>query len=302
MSKPSWTASPPPASAPPRTDRASYGPAVGRLAQVLGVTLMGWQSLVVDRALQHDEDGRPAYRQVSLPTPRQVGKSTLILVAALHRMLAQPGAWLSYTTASRLAGRRKMLHVWWPLIARCALGDRFRVHRGMGSEAIECVNGSMLLLLSSDEASGHGDTLDGAFLDEAWSLSEDAEAAVRPAMSTRPAAQLWVMSTAGTAKSAYWRSKIDAGREAAAAGVTDGTCFIEWSAAGVEDPTDPATWSSFHPALDRTHDAATMAADLAADTTPNKSEWKRAWCNLWPDESDDGWNVISLADWKRATV
>jgi hypothetical protein len=44
-----------------------------------------------------------------------------------------------------------------------------------------------------------------------------------------------------------------------------------------------------------------MAADLAADTTPNKSEWKRAWCNLWPDESELGWNVISLADWKRAT-
>jgi phage terminase large subunit-like protein len=240
------TGSPPPACAPPRTDRASYGPAVADVAGLLGVRLMGWQQLVLDCALEH-EDGRPAYREVDLSVPRQCGKSTLVLVVALWRMLAQPGAWLSYTTASRLSGRRKMLHVWWPMIARSPLADRFQPRRGMGSEALECVNGSMLLLLSSDEASGHGDTLDGAFLDEAWSLGEDAEAAVRPTMSTRPAAQLWVMSTAGTAKSAYWRSKVDAGR--AAAGVTDGTCcFIEWSAAGLEDPTDPATWPGFHPA------------------------------------------------------
>jgi phage terminase large subunit-like protein len=261
---------------------------------------MGWQRLVLDRALEH-EGGRPVFREIDLSVPRQCGKSMLVLVVALWRMLAQPGAWLSYTTASRLAGRRKMLHVWWPLIARSPLADRFRPLRGMGSEAIECTNGSMLLLLSSDEASGHGDTLDGSFLDEAWSLTEDAEAAVRPAMSTRAAAMLWVMSTAGTAKSAYWRAKVDAGR--AAEGATDGgVCFIEWSAAGVEDPTDPATWPGFHPALGRTHNVETMAADLAADVSPNKSEWKRAWCNLWPDESEQGWNIISLDDWKRATA
>jgi phage terminase large subunit-like protein len=295
MSKPSWTGSPPPASAPPRTDRPTYGPAVAEVAGLLGVRLMGWQQLVLDVALEH-EDGRPTCREVNLSVPRQCGKSTLVLVIALWRMLAQPGAWLSYTTASRLSGRRKMLHVWWPMIARSPLADRFRPIKGMGSEALECVNGSMLLLLSSDQASGHGDTLDGAFLDEAWSLNEDAEAAVRPTMSTRPAAQLWVMSTAGTSKSAYWRAKVDAGRAG-----PGGACFVEWSAAGVEDPTDPATWPRFHPALDRTHDTATMAADLAADTTPNKSEWKRAWCNLWPDETEEGWNVISLADWKRAT-
>lgn len=271
------------------------------VARLLGITPMGWQQLVLDRALEHDDGGVPAYREVNLSTMRQVGKSSLILMVAVHRMLAQPGAWLSYTTASRLSGRRKMLSVWWPAIQRSKLADRFRPVRGMGSEALECVNGSMLLLLSSDQASGHGESLDGSFLDEAWSLNEDAEAAVRPTMSTRPAAQLWVMSTAGTAKSAYWRAKVDAGRAAAAEGVTGGACFIEWSAAGVEDPLDPGTWPGFHPALGRTHDAATMAADLAADATPSKAEWKRAWCNLWPDETEEGWNVISLDDWKRAT-
>ena len=44
--------------------------------------------------------------------------------------------------------------------------------KGTGSEALECSNGSTLLLLSGDEASGHGDSLDMSVLDEAWSLTE----------------------------------------------------------------------------------------------------------------------------------
>jgi phage terminase large subunit-like protein len=300
MSSGSWIESPHPSSATPRTRRRSFAPAVAEVAGLLGVELMGWQRLTLDRAMEH-KGGRPAYREVNLSTPRQVGKSTLFLLVALHRMLASPGSWVTYTTASRLAGRRKLLRTWWPLIASSPLRDRFRPTKGTGSESLECSNGSTLLLLSGDEASGHGDSIDLGIVDEAWSLTDAAEAGVRPAMSARPAAQLWVTSTAGGAKSSFWRAKVDAGRASVEAGVTEGTCFVEWSAAGVEDPTDPVTWPGFHPALGRTHDTTTMAADLAADTTPNKAEWKRAWANLWPDESESGWNVISLADWKRAT-
>src|SRR3546814_9545062 len=46
---------------------------------------------------------------------------------------------------------------------------------------------STLILLSGDEASGHGDSLDCSFLDEAWSLTEASEQAVRPAQAARPA-------------------------------------------------------------------------------------------------------------------
>jgi hypothetical protein len=80
-----------------------------------------------------------------------------------------------------------------------------------GQESIEHENGSVLYVLSGDEASGHGDTLHLAVLDEAWSLTLDAEQGVRPAMSTT-GGQLWVVSTPGTRKSAYWREKVDAGR------------------------------------------------------------------------------------------
>lgn len=89
------------------------------------------------------------------------------------------------------------MKVWWPLIQRSPLRDRFTVTKGTGSETLECANGSVLVLLSGDESSGHGDTIDTTFLDEAWSLTEAAEQAVRPAMAARANGQLWVPALTG---------------------------------------------------------------------------------------------------------
>ncbi|MGH8835718.1 MAG: hypothetical protein ACRDWG_12115 [Actinomycetes bacterium] len=269
-------------------------------ARMLGIDFMGWQRLAADRGMEHDA-GHLAYREIDLSIDRQAGKSSLFLAVIVHRMLWRPGSWLTYTSASRLAARRKLLKVWWPIIRRSKLRDMFRVTRGTGSESLECVNDSTLYLLSGDEASGHGDTLDASFLDEGWSLTEAAEQAVRPAQATRPDAQLWVASTAGTARSTYWRSKVDAGRLSAGLGVTDsGLCFVEWAAAAGVDVTDPGTWPGYMPALGRTIDPATVAADLA--TMPLR-EWRRAFCNMWDDEADDGgWQVIPRDVWQASRL
>jgi phage terminase large subunit-like protein len=299
MSRTIWHESPPPTSATPRTDRATFGGDVAETARMLGVPFMGWQSLAADRGMEH-EGGRLAYREVDLSIDRQAGKSTLVLAVAVRRMLAAPNRWLTYTSASRLAARRKLLRVWWPLIARSPLRDMFHVTKGTGTESLECSNGSTLVLLSGDESSGHGDSIDTSFLDEAWSLTEASEQAVRPAMAARPNGQLWVVSTAGTRKSTYWRSKVDGGRTAAELGVTEGTCFIEWAAFADLDVTDPATWSTFMPALGRTIDPATVAADLGSMKLP---EWRRAYANQWPDEVDDGgWSVIPRDTWEAARL
>lgn len=265
---------------------------------MLGVPFMGWQRLVADRGMEH-EGGQLVHREVDVSTDRQAGKSTLYLVAIVHRMLWRRGQWLTYTSQSRLSARRKLLRIWWPIIRSSPLGHMFNVTRGTGSETLECSNDSTLVLLSGDEASGHGDTVDASFLDEGWSLTAAAEAAVRPAMSTHHNGQLWVCSTAGTAKSAYWRSKVDAGRTVAELGVTDGPCFVEWAAPPDIDVTDPATWPTFMPALGRTIKPETVAADLATMPLP---EWKRAYCNLWPDEAFEGWGVIRKDLWEASRL
>jgi hypothetical protein len=77
----------------PTTERPSYGPALAEVAAALGFELMPWQSLVV--ALEH-RAGRLAYRDVAVGTPRQSGKSTLVLSLILYRLLAALGQWVGY--------------------------------------------------------------------------------------------------------------------------------------------------------------------------------------------------------------
>jgi hypothetical protein len=79
-----------------------------------------------------------------------------------------------------------------------------------------------------------------------------------------------------------------------------GHVFIEWAAAPDVDVTDPARWPGFLPALGRTIDPATAAADLAS--MPLR-QWRRAYANQWDDEVDDGgWAVISQDAWNAARL
>jgi phage terminase large subunit-like protein len=272
----------------PATDRPSYGPALAATAEALGVRLMPWQRLVAAVALEH-HGGQLAYRNVAISTPRQSGKSLTVLALVAYRMLATPSQAIVYAGQTRLAARRKLFDVWWPRLRRSPLSELFTLDRATGAEALRCANGSILTLLSTDEAAGHGETLDLAILDECWALDASAEQSTRPALATRANGQLWCLSTAGTERSVFWRGKVDQGRAVAALGVTEGLYYAEWSAADDTDVTDPATWPEFMPALNITIDPATVAADLAAMPL---SEWRRAYANQWPDESLEGWKLI----------
>ena len=108
-------------------------------------------------------------------------------------------------------------------------------------------------------------------------------------MFTKPNAQLWRLSTAGTAKSVYWRGRVDAGRTATDMGVSEGTAFLEWAASPEDDPTDPATWRAAMPAMGYSITEETVGKDLASMSL---AQFKRSHLNLWPDESDEGWLVV----------
>jgi phage terminase large subunit-like protein len=288
----------PPRFAVPATDRPSYGEAVAATAAALGYRLMPWQQLVARCALEH-AGGQLAYRNVAIGTPRQSGKSSLVLALIVYRLLATPGQTIVYAGQTRLAARRKLFDVWWPKLRRSQLGELFALDRATGAEALRCVNGSIMTLLSTDEGAGHGETLDLAVLDECWKLEASSEQAVRPAMATRANAQLWCLSTAGTERSVFWRSKVDQGRAVAQLGVAEGLYYAEWSAADDADVTDPATWPAFMPALGHTITQETVAKDLAAMPL---SEWRRAYANQWPDASLEGWKVIPRATWEASRL
>jgi phage terminase large subunit-like protein len=288
----------PPRHSTPATDRPSFGGKVVATAASLGWDAMPHQRLAAHVGLEHEDD-QLVYKDVDVSCPRQQGKSSLVLSLCVQRMLAAPGQWCVYGAQSRLAARRRLLRVWWPRIRRSPLGDLFTLSRGTGQEELAAVNGSLLTLLSVDEAAAHGDVIDLGILDEAWSLDEAAEQAVRPGMLTKPNAQLWRLSTAGTAKSAYWRARVDAGRTAADLGLTEGTALLEWAASPEDDPTDPATWRAAMPAMGYTITEETIRKDLASMSL---AQFKRSHLNLWPDESDEGWSVIGRDVWQAARL
>jgi phage terminase large subunit-like protein len=289
----------PPRWATPRARRRTRGPQVTAVARELGLSLLPWQRQVLSVALERS-GRKPAYRDVLVSVPRQSGKSSLALSLIVWRLLSGPDHLVLYSAQNRVAARRKLLHTWWPRLVRSPLGDRFQLFRGFGNESLTADTGSRLELLSATESAGHGETTSLVIIDEAWVHADaSVEQSVRPTMVTVGDAQLWAMSTAGTARSVWWREKLEAGRAAAQMGVDTGLALAEWAADPAADATAEATWWAAMPALGRLADVDTVRQDLES---MGVKEFRRAFLNLWPDESDEGWAVISRDAWHAARL
>jgi phage terminase large subunit-like protein len=193
---------------------------------------------------------------------------------------------------------RRLLASWWPRLRRSPFADRLRLFRGFGAETIQVDNGSTLQLLSATESSGHGETTDLVVVDEAW-IHQDArvEQSVRPTMATRRDAQLWIMSTAGTTKSVWWRDKLSAGQAAASMAVDSGVCCFDWSAPDTANAADPETWRASMPALGRLIAEDTVRADMASMAV---TEFRRAYLNTWVDPAGEGWRIVPRDVWEAA--
>ena len=290
----------------PRDDRfPTLGPAVGEVARRLGRPLMPWQQDLVDVAYEYDPDTRLLrYNEVDVTVPRQSGKTTVTLAKKVYRLTAmarQLGPQRStYTAQKRLNARKKLERDFAELLrgsrsfreitnakARPTKASEWRMSLNNGSEAIQFGTGSFLQIDTPSRTGGHGDTLDDGTIDEAFAHEDDTvEAGMRPAMATRRSAQLWVISTAGDARSKYLYRKVLAGRAASESGQHGKVCYAEYSAPEDADPGDPATWWGCMPAL-----GITITEDFI------QGEWERAqrkgqegidmflraYLNLWPD-------------------
>ena len=265
---------------------------MARISAALGSPLLPWQRLVADVGLEHDERGVPYYREVRLTVPRQQGKTTLILAIATDRCLAfdRPQRVL-YTAQDRNHAREKWIEQV-EMLERSPLRRLFRVRRSNGSERITWRTGSVLGITASGDKSGHGFTLDEAFIDEAFAQVDDRLVqGFRPAMVTRRDAQLWILSTAGTEESVFLRDRVDDGRARVEAGERAGVAYFEWSAPDDWVVSDRETWRAAMPALGLTIDEETVAADFA---TMDQGEFARAYLNRWAPK---GVPVFALGQW-----
>lgn len=318
------TASPPPSqisaaqprwATPRRPERPTWGGRWGKIAALLGTPFMPWQQHLADVAGEFDPDtGTPYYREVVAVVMRQQGKTTIETAVEVDRCIS----WdlpqkVVYSAQTAKDARKKLLDDQVPMIDRSALGELIRppsgqVVRANGNEAVRWSTGSVIELMASLEASGHGFTVHLGLIDEAWKdQDERREQSIRPAQLTIPDAQLWVVSTAGNDGSVYLRRKVEAGRAAAVEDRGAGICYMEYSVPEDEDPFDLDVLVRYMPALcptpgpctcsDVWRHTVTHEVLLSEQQGMDRDEYLRAYGNQW--QSGGGERVFPAEVWDR---
>lgn len=270
--------------------RRTLGPAVGRVARMLGKPLMPWQQYVADVTGEIDDaTGQLVYDEAVLGVPRQSGKTTFKLAKATHRCSATDfygvRQHVVYTAQTRKDARKKFIEEFAPdLEASSAFKHRIHPHWGNGNEHIRFQNGSWFGIEATTEKAGHGGVLDEAYIDEAFAQVDNRlEQAFEPAMITRRNKQLWIVSTAGWLDaSPFLLGKVQVGRSHIESGEPGRLAYFEWSAHPDDDPEDEDVWWRCMPALGHTISIeGVRSAFEKAQRAGNLNGFRRAYLNQW---------------------
>jgi hypothetical protein len=256
---------------------------------------MPWQAQVVNVALEVERNGLPAYREVRVKVPRQSGKTTVVWSVELDRCLY----WGLLQRCLYAAQDRNNSRLKWEeqadFLNLSPLATAIDVRRQTGLERIIVpATGGSIGITASGETSGHGFYLDLGVVDEAWAQKDERlSQAFRPAMMTRPAAQMWVLSTEGTDESMFLNDRCEDGRARVEAGSQSGVAYFEWSAGDDDNPDEEQTWWDCMPALGRTVPIEVIRAD---HDVMDPAEFSRAYLNR---RAPAGLTVIPISAWLR---
>ena len=275
------------------------GGEVAKVALLMGIRLQPWQRLVLNRATQYRWETNAVgsrvraykYKTVLVTVPRQSGKTTLVGPLQVFRMLLRPGSTCLYT-AQTGADASERIRDLIKAVTDSPLSEIITPRYSSGSEGLTIKEtGSQLRRFSPTLSAVHGGHPHLVTMDEIWKfdkyLGDGLIGAIGPSQVTiRQEAQIWMISTKGTAKSEFMNELIERGID----GSDPALCFIEWSMPEGRDPYDPETWHAFHPALGNTQSADSLAADAALPY----AEWMRGYMNVVISTEDP---LIPLEDW-----
>lgn len=243
---------------------------------------MGWQQYVADVALEVDDEGRFVYQVADVAVPRQSGKTTLFGFVMDHRALTIRGGRVFFTMQAAKDAVDWLLNEHAPVLDP-VVGSEVHVRRAQGSEGLRWRrSGGMVRTFAPQPKSLHGKTSDLVVVDEAWSFDllrgKALDQAIVPTQATKPAAQVWKVSTAGDDSARWWLASVEAGRAAVSSGRTSGRCYFDWSCPDGLDPCEEASWPVYHPAYGRTIGRAAMVSALEQ---LGPDEFARAYGNRW---------------------
>src|SRR5690606_10142587 len=158
-----------------------------------------WQENVLQAALGERSDGRWAARQVGVSTPRQNGKSQLIVARALAGVLLFDEE-LILCSAHQQDTAREVFNRLVDILERNPKLDA-RVDsygKALNREYIRFKGGQTIRFKARSTGGGRGFSADCLLLDEAQILSPAAWSAILPTLSARPNPQVWLLGTPPT--------------------------------------------------------------------------------------------------------
>jgi hypothetical protein len=218
------------------------------IAVHLGDRLRPWQRYVLERALEHRQDGSLRWEQVLLTVSRQQGKTILERGlcgwrASSAELFGEPQKVLTVANLKETA-----LLPWRHVARRChewSAVPRYQV----GAERIEWPAldygepAGVWLVQAANRNAGVGHSCGLIVVDEAWSVERAiVEGSLAPSQLERIAPQLWLISTAGDGGSELFAEHRSLAISQLGSPDTADILLIEWSAAPDAAVDDQAAW------------------------------------------------------------
>lgn len=232
----------------PRRSSANSSEDVAYLLGAYGIELDQWQEVVLEGALHERADGRWHTPQVGVSTPRQNGKSQLIVARALAGALVFNEKTIIISAHQQDTAREVFTRITDLIDRNPMLADRVaQVMNALNREFIKFKNGATIRFKARSKGGGRGFSCDCLLLDEAQILGAAAWSAILPTMSARPNPQVWLLGTPPTVEDdgeVFTRI-----RDTGLAGKEPRLAYLEWSATVADDFDDPATWAKANPSF-----------------------------------------------------
>jgi hypothetical protein len=234
----------------PRRTHANDWEVVSDLSSTFGVVLDEWQEVVMQAAMGVRSDGRWSTPQVAVSTPRQNGKSQLIVARALAGILAFEEKTIIVSAHQQDTAREVFTRLVDLIETHPALEARVAergIMRALNRESIRFKSGQVIRFKARSTGGGRGFSCDCLLLDEAQILSAAAWAAILPTKSARPNAQVWLFGTPPTPQDDG--EVFSRFRSVGVEGKSSRIAYLEWSASPGDDLDDEEVWAKANPSF-----------------------------------------------------
>ncbi len=251
-----------------RPELGSYGQAAVALMDVLGVSLLPWQTATLEVGMEVLPNGHWRSPTCAVVVARQNGKTRGVLIPRVAAQLFLFGGLTLHTSADRAVPRSHFEELAELVTGVPALSKEIkRLRLANGQEELTLKSGASYRILAPTARAFRGWTANLLVWDEtreqrdtdAWSAALYTQRAV-------PNPQLWTVSNAGDPDSVILNRLRDRGRASVADPESDsGMTYMEWSADEDRAITDPDGWIEANPSLGYFLRADALLEELSND-------------------------------------